>query len=118
MKVGNIEITDVNLAYLRKGLLQVERLWRGIAWLDTGTPSSLLQASEFIRVLEERQGLKVACLEEIAFRMGYIDAEELGRAADRLQATPYGTYLHGILKDSVAGETKPMVTTGPEPDAS
>lgn len=100
---GELEITDVNLAYLREGLLHVERLWRGIAWLDTGTHQSLLQAAEFIHALEERQGLKVACLEEIAFRMGYIGIESLVEASNRLGKTPYGVYLARIAEETSGG---------------
>jgi glucose-1-phosphate thymidylyltransferase len=94
-----LEITDVNLRYLAQGRLHVKRLWRGIAWLDTGTHESLIQASSFIHALEERQGLKVACLEEIAFRMGYIDLSMLVEAADRLGKTPYGAYLADIAEE-------------------
>jgi len=93
---GELEITDVNKRYLGEGRLHVERLWRGIAWLDTGTHSSLLQASAFIHALEERQGLKVACLEEIAYRMGYVDLDALRKAADQLGNTPYGEYIRAI----------------------
>jgi len=100
---GELEITDVNLTYLREGRLHVERLWRGIAWLDTGTHESLLQASAFIHALEERQGLKVACLEEIAFRMGYIGIEALRVAADLLGNTPYGAYLTAIHEEASGG---------------
>lgn len=96
---GELEITDVNLQYLSEGRLHVDRLWRGIAWLDTGTHASLMQASEFIHVLEERQGLKVACLEEIAFRLGYIDLETLQEAAERLGKTPYGAYLAAVARE-------------------
>jgi glucose-1-phosphate thymidylyltransferase len=100
-----LEITDVNLAYLREGLLHVERLWRGIAWLDTGTHESLLQASAFIHALEERQGLKVACLEEIAFRLGYIGIDELMEASSRLGKTPYGIYLATIAEEAAGGSS-------------
>ncbi len=89
---GELEITDVNLAYLERGDLTVEVLGRGIAWLDTGTYGALLQASNFIQTIEERQGLKVACLEEIAFRMGYIDAVALSSLAAEVGGD-YGTYL-------------------------
>jgi glucose-1-phosphate thymidylyltransferase len=94
---GELEITDVNNAYLRQGKLKVERLGRGTAWLDTGTHESLLQASQFIQAIEERQGLKVACLEEIAYRMGYIDLEQLERLLQPLRQTAYGQYLHQLL---------------------
>jgi glucose-1-phosphate thymidylyltransferase len=95
---GELEITDVNLAYLRAATLHVEKLGRGIAWLDTGTHESLLQASNFIQVIEERQGLKVACIEEIALRMGYIDSEAVLRIARGMAATGYGKYLLRVLE--------------------
>jgi glucose-1-phosphate thymidylyltransferase len=90
---GEFEITDVNRAYLERKALHVERLGRGIAWLDTGTYEALLHASNFVQSIEERQGLMIACLEEIAFRMGYIDAEQLLRLAHQLKGTSYGEYL-------------------------
>lgn len=90
---GELEITDVNLAYLRAGTLHVEVLGRGIAWLDTGTHEALLQASTFIQTIEERQGLMVACLEEIAYTMGYIDAEAVRRIAEPMRGNAYGEYL-------------------------
>jgi glucose-1-phosphate thymidylyltransferase len=93
---GELEITDVNRAYLERGALHVEKLPRGIAWLDTGTHEALLQASNFIQAIEERQGLMVACLEEIAFRMGYINAGELRRLADGMNASAYGEYLRRL----------------------
>jgi glucose-1-phosphate thymidylyltransferase len=95
---GELEITDVNLAYLRAGLLHVEILGRGIAWLDTGTHESLLQASNFIQAIEERQGLKVACIEEIALRMGYITAADALRIAKSMASTGYGKHLLRILE--------------------
>ena len=95
---GELEITDVNLAYLRMGGLHVERLGRGIAWLDTGTHEALMQASTFIEVIEQRQGLKVACIEEIAYRMGYIDAGQLEKLARPLMKNGYGQYLIDVLK--------------------
>jgi glucose-1-phosphate thymidylyltransferase len=95
---GELEITDVNVAYLRAGSLHVEKLGRGIAWLDTGTHEALLQASNFIHVIEERQGLKVACLEEIALRMGYIDAAEVERLAASMRNSGYGQYLLRVLE--------------------
>jgi glucose-1-phosphate thymidylyltransferase len=95
---GELEITDVNRAYLKMGALQVEKLGRGIAWLDTGTHESLMQAGDFIRVIEERQGLKVSCVEEIAYRMGYIDATQLEKLAKPLIKNGYGQYLMDILK--------------------
>ena len=96
---GELEITDVNRAYLEKGRLHVDRLGRGIAWLDAGTPESMLQASSFIQTLEERQGLKVACVEEIAFRMGFITASALGRLAHDMRSSAYGAYLTRVLEE-------------------
>jgi glucose-1-phosphate thymidylyltransferase len=93
---GELEITDVNRAYLRRGSLRVEILGRGVAWLDTGTPDSLLQAATFIEAIETRQGLKVSCPEEIAYRSGYIDAEQLCRLAQPLAKTGYGAYLLAV----------------------
>ncbi|MDE2292149.1 MAG: glucose-1-phosphate thymidylyltransferase, partial [Elusimicrobia bacterium] len=90
---GELEITDVNKAYLKKGRLHVEKLGRGTAWLDTGTHEALLQASTFIQVIEERQALKVACLEEIAFNLGYIGAERLRALAEPMRKNEYGRYL-------------------------
>jgi glucose-1-phosphate thymidylyltransferase len=95
---GELEITDVNKAYLERGKLNVELLGRGYAWLDTGTYGSLLEASEFIATMEKRQGLKIACIEEIAFTLGYIDAEQLLRLAEPMKKNAYGLYLHGLLK--------------------
>ncbi len=95
---GELEITDVNLVYLERGELSVEKLGRGFAWLDTGTHESLLQASNFIQAIEERQGLKVACLEEIALRMGYIDAAQAARLVEPLAKTGYGEYLKRVLE--------------------
>jgi glucose-1-phosphate thymidylyltransferase len=94
---GELEITDINKAYLASGDLIVELLGRGHAWLDTGTHESLLAASNFVQVVEQRQGLKVSCPEEIAFRMGYIDAEQLARLAEPLAKNGYGQYLLDIL---------------------
>jgi glucose-1-phosphate thymidylyltransferase len=93
---GELEITDVNLAYLRLGRLQVKVLGRGIAWLDTGTHESLLDAGEYIAAIEKRQGLKIACLEEIAYHMGFIDREQLGRIIGTLPDTPYRKYLEMV----------------------
>jgi len=95
---GEIEITDLNLCYLRAGMLSVEVLGRGIAWLDTGTHEALLDAAQFIRVVEDRQGLKIACPEEVAFRMAYIDAEQLERLAEPLAKSGYGRYLRRLLE--------------------
>jgi glucose-1-phosphate thymidylyltransferase len=98
---GELEITDVNRAYLQAGQLRVEVMGRGMAWLDTGTHESLLDASQFIAAIEKRQGLKVAVPEEIAYRKGFIDADALGRLADSLKGTGYGKYLLQVLKDKV-----------------
>lgn len=96
---GELEITDVNLTYLDQGKLSVERVGRGIAWLDTGTYESLMQASEFIQTIQERQGLMVACLEEIAFRQKFIDAAQLERIAESMKKNSYGHYLKKILNE-------------------
>jgi glucose-1-phosphate thymidylyltransferase len=95
---GELEITDVNRAYLECGRLNVEKLARGIAWLDTGTHESLMQASNYIHAIEERQGLMVACLEEIAYRMGYITADDLARLARDMGSSTYGQYLLRVLE--------------------
>jgi glucose-1-phosphate thymidylyltransferase len=95
---GELEITDVNRTYLDRGQLHVEKLARGIAWLDTGTHESLMQASSYIQAIEERQGLMVACLEEIAYRMGYIAASDLARLARAMESSAYGRYLLRILE--------------------
>ena len=95
---GELEITDINKLYLQQNQLHVERLGRGYAWLDTGTHDSLLQASNFVQTVEERQGLKIACPEEIAYRMGYIEAEQVLRLAEPLQKNAYGQYLLRMLK--------------------
>jgi len=95
---GELEITDVNRAYLKRGSLRVELLGRGVAWLDTGTHESLLQAAMFIEAIESRQGLKVCCPEEVAFRAGYIDAAQLERLATPLAKTGYGAYLLEIAR--------------------
>jgi glucose-1-phosphate thymidylyltransferase len=97
-KRGELEITDVNRAYLDQGQLSVEIMGRGYAWLDTGTPASMLEAAEFVRTLERRQGFKIACLEEIAFSRGFIDAEQLARLIVPLAKSDYGKYLSAILK--------------------
>ena len=95
---GELEITDLNRLYLEQGELQVRKLGRGIAWLDTGTHESLLQASNFIQTLEDRQGLKVACLEEIAWRKGYITTSDLEEIAATMAKNNYGTYLYDLLR--------------------
>jgi glucose-1-phosphate thymidylyltransferase len=96
---GELEITDVNRAYLERGELYVERLARGVAWLDTGTHESLTQASSFIQAIQERQGLVVACLEEIAYRMNYITAADLDRLARAMSTSSYGQYLLQVLEE-------------------
>jgi glucose-1-phosphate thymidylyltransferase len=96
---GELEITDVNAWYLRAGALQVEIMGRGTAWLDTGTHELLLQASHFIETIEQRQGLKISCPEEIAYRMQYIDAAALERLADTYRGTSYGQYLRRVMKE-------------------
>jgi glucose-1-phosphate thymidylyltransferase len=94
---GEYEITDVNRAYLERGKLSVEIMGRGYAWLDTGTPDSLLEAAEFVRVLEQRQGFKIACPEEVAYEKGFIDAAQLERLAKALGKSTYGRYLRRIV---------------------
>ena len=96
---GEYEITDVNIEYLRRGQLHVEQMGRGIAWLDTGTHESLLQAANFIQAIEERQGLMVACLEEIGFRRGWLDAEKMAEVAHVMRKNEYGAYLSRVLDE-------------------
>ncbi|NDC38502.1 MAG: glucose-1-phosphate thymidylyltransferase [Proteobacteria bacterium] len=96
---GELEITDVNLAYLRNGALKVEILGRGTAWLDTGTFESLLQASNFVQAVEDRQGLMVSCIEEIAYRKGYISKAQLQKIAEGLKKSSYGEYLQRVLEE-------------------
>jgi len=100
---GEYEITDLNRAYLELGALQVERLGRGFAWLDTGTHESLLQAAEFVRTIEERQGQKIACPEEIAFRRGLITVDQLAALAEPLAASDYGGYLKRVVAEARDG---------------
>ncbi|HWK96665.1 MAG TPA: glucose-1-phosphate thymidylyltransferase RfbA [Pseudolabrys sp.] len=94
---GELEITDLNRVYLERGLLHVEPMGRGFAWLDTGTPDSLLEAAEFVRTMEKRQGFKIACPEEVAYRMGYIGGGELAALAEQVGRGPYGDYLRRLL---------------------
>jgi len=96
---GELEITDVNLAYLSAGKLRVEILGRGVAWLDTGTHESLLQASNFIQAIEERQGLKIACVEEVAWQMGFISADDVRRLAEPIRKSDYGAYLLRLIDE-------------------
>lgn len=98
---GELEITDLNRAYLERGALAVEIMGRGYAWLDTGTPDSMLAAAEFVRTLEKRQGFKIACPEEIAWRMGFIDDEQLAANVGRCGKSDYGTYLAGLLQSKL-----------------
>ena len=98
---GELEITDVNRHYLEAGALEVEPMGRGTAWLDTGTHESLLEAAHFIETIERRQGLKIACPEEIAYRMGYIDAAQLQSLAEPMRRNAYGEYLLAVLRDRV-----------------
>ncbi len=98
---GELEITDVNLEYLRCGELHVELFGRGVAWLDTGTNESLLQASNFVETIQERQGLKIACLEEIAFRQGYIDRDELAKLGEQMGKSSYSAYLLQLAKENL-----------------
>jgi glucose-1-phosphate thymidylyltransferase len=100
---GELEITDINRAYLEAGRLRVEQLGRGFAWFDAGTHASLLQASEFIHTIEERQGLKIGCPEEIAFRMGFIDEAALADLAASVANPVYGAYLRRLLAEGSLG---------------
>src|SRR6266704_2421371 len=97
---GELEITDVNNAYLKAGTLRVVTLGRGIAWLDTGTPESLLQASTYVAAVEQRQGLKIGAVEEVAYRMGFIDAAAVERLAAPLKGNAYGEYLLAMIRDT------------------
>jgi glucose-1-phosphate thymidylyltransferase len=100
-KRGELEITDLNLAYLKQGRLKVELLGRGIAWLDTGTPGSMLEASNYIATIENQQNLKVACIEEIAYNMGFIDRDGLQRLLPRIKGPDYRAYLEMVLQEPV-----------------
>jgi glucose-1-phosphate thymidylyltransferase len=98
-KRGELEITDLNNVYVARGKARIEVFGRGMAWLDTGTPSSLLEAAEFVRILQQRQGYHVACLEEVAYRMGYIDSERLEKLATAHGKSPYGAYLRTLANE-------------------
>lgn len=98
---GELEITDLNLSYLRDGLLQAKRLGRGLAWLDTGTHESLQQAASFVQTIEARQGLKIACIEEIAYRLGYITADDLRRMGSAMSNNEYGQYLLRVAAEGI-----------------
>ncbi|BCO07721.1 glucose-1-phosphate thymidylyltransferase [Desulfolithobacter dissulfuricans] len=98
---GELEITDVNNTYLQRGKLKVELLGRGFCWLDTGTHDSLQQAASYVQAVQERQGLKIACLEEIAYRLGYIDREQVERLATKMLKNQYGQYLMQLLQDTI-----------------
>jgi glucose-1-phosphate thymidylyltransferase len=100
---GELEITDVNRAYLERGELHVELMGRGYAWLDTGTHASLIEAAHFVQIIEQRQGLRVACPEEIAFRLGFISAEQLLAAAEAHDKSGYGRYLRAIYDSEAKG---------------
>lgn len=95
---GELEITSINNEYLRKGKLKVQPLGRGFAWLDTGNPDALMEAANFIATIQKRQGLYISCIEEIAYKKGFIDSEQLSRLADTLIKTPYGRYLKNLIK--------------------
>ena len=100
---GELEITDVNQTYLKRGQLRVEVFSRGVAWLDTGTLESLVEASVFVQAIEKRQGLKISCPEEIAFRKGYIGEEDISRLASAMGNSQYGNYLLSLIDPKVRG---------------
>lgn len=112
---GELEITDALHAYMRSGELRVEPLGRGFAWLDTGTPDSMLDASEFVRTLEKRQGLRVSCPEEIAFRMGFIGQDDLARLGRELERTDYGRYLIAIAEEKIGMQLTASISAEPWP---
>ncbi len=97
---GELEVTDINLAYLERGRLNLKRIGRGYAWLDAGTPDGLLEASEFVRTVERRQGYRIACPEEVAYQLGYIDIDSLGRLAQDHGTSPYGEYLFQVIAEA------------------
>jgi glucose-1-phosphate thymidylyltransferase len=105
---GELEITDVNRTYLERGQLQVEILGRGFAWLDTGTHSSLVEASHFVQILEQRQGMRIACLEEIALRLGYISLDQFAKLAERCAKSSYGQYLMSIHRSFEASSKQQL----------
>jgi glucose-1-phosphate thymidylyltransferase len=109
---GELEITDVNRAYLERRQLTVERLGRGYAWLDTGTHESLLAASHFVQTMEERQGLKIACVEEVAWRLGFIDLSQLLALAERYRSSGYGDYLRGLASEQPEPASVSRLTSG------
>ena len=98
---GELEITSINNEYLRRGKLRVLKLFRGLAWLDTGTCDGLLEASQFVSIVQKRQGLYIACIEEIAYRMGFVDKEKLLELAQPLAKTEYGRYLQAIVEEEI-----------------
>ena len=98
---GELEISDVNQSYLRAGQLRVNILGRGVAWLDTGTPEALLQAANFVAAVEQRQGLKIGAVEEVAYRLGFIDASQVERLVATLGSNAYATYLRAMIRDSL-----------------
>jgi glucose-1-phosphate thymidylyltransferase len=106
-----LEITDINKAYLERGALAVETLGRGFAWLDTGTPESLVDAAMFVRTLETRQGVRIACLEEIAYRNGFIDRGQLIRQAQKLGKSSYGAYLRALADEAPGPQAHPFEGT-------